>query len=608
MKKQLLYALIVLLFTGYSIKTEAQKYVGGDLSLVPAYEAAGDQWLDADGHTINTYYTDGMITYVHEVAGWNAVRVRLLVDPSQDTEPATCQDLAYVKALGKRIKDAGMQFLLDIFYSDTWTDVSKQWIPASWGYDRTTATATLAAKVKSYTTEVLNELVTAGAKPDFVQIGNEVSYGMLWDSAAGGNKGTHYFATSGTYDAQTAKITRFATLLKAAAEGVRASSCSTAKIVLHCERTGNSTGTVNFYSWVRQAGFTDYDIIGLSYYPLWHNDLAHLKATLSALQTNFPSKQIHIVETGYHNAEITPKSGEYNTSATWAYTPAGQASFLTDLIAALKTYPNVTGLYYWQPEECGNGADASGNNRVMGAWDQRGFWALTWKSGTHTLDSKDALMVLKTFTSDDSTPEDPEETDISSQFTNLDFETGDGTGWTINNAGWGNGPWPVAINQWHSALVSGTYCLQSWVSSGNSLTAGDIIYQSLDNLPAGTYTVSAVVHTDHNGIYLFANDDTKLVTATSTWGTAETVSVTTTLSAAGKLTIGLKLATAPTGTSEVNLYADNFKVTQQTSGLDSITATPALSGAWYSIDGRRLPGKPTTPGIYINSGKKLILK
>lgn len=68
---------------------------------------------------INTYYNDGMITYVHEIAGWNAIRVRLLVDPSLDDAPATCQDLDYVKKLGKRIKDAGMSFLLDIFYSDT---------------------------------------------------------------------------------------------------------------------------------------------------------------------------------------------------------------------------------------------------------------------------------------------------------------------------------------------------------------------------------------------------------------------------------------------------------------------------------------------------------
>jgi hypothetical protein len=106
---------------------------------------------------------------------------------------------------------------LDIFYSDTWTDVSQQWIPAAWGYDKNTAKATLAAKVKSYTTEVLNELVTYGATPDFRQIGNEVSYGMLWDNASGKNKRTNLLSTSGSYSTYSNQITRFATLLKAAA-------------------------------------------------------------------------------------------------------------------------------------------------------------------------------------------------------------------------------------------------------------------------------------------------------------------------------------------------------------------------------------------------------
>ena len=157
--------LLLTMFTVLALTLSAQKYVGGDLSLVPAYEAAGDVWLDAKGNKINTEYDDGMITYVKEVAEWNAVRVRLLVDPTKDDAPATCQDLEYVKALGKRIKDAGMSFLLDIFYSDTWTDVSQQWIPTSWGYNKSTATETLAAKVKSYTTEVLNALVSNGATP-----------------------------------------------------------------------------------------------------------------------------------------------------------------------------------------------------------------------------------------------------------------------------------------------------------------------------------------------------------------------------------------------------------------------------------------------------------
>ena len=345
MKKTLLLTIIMVL----ALTAQAQKYVGGDLSLVPAYEAAGDIWLDADGNSINTKYSDGMITYVHEVAGWNAVRVRLLVDPTADDNKvdddflATCQDLEYVKKLGKRIKDAGMDFLLDIFYSDTWTDVSKQWIPASWGYNRTTATETLAAKVKDYTKEVIDALTDYGAKPDFIQLGNEVSYGMLWDNLAGSNK-SNWFTLGSTYQAQETNIKRFATLLKAAKEGVDASKASSAKIILHCERTYTAQHCVNFYKWVELAGFTGYDIIGLSYYPIWHGALSYLKSTLQQLESNFPTKKIHIVETGYHNK--TPesfKSGEYNTSSTWVYSPAGQADFIDSTGKVLLTQMTSAG-------------------------------------------------------------------------------------------------------------------------------------------------------------------------------------------------------------------------------------------------------------------------
>lgn len=554
-----LKTLLISLLTTVAVSSQAQttKLLGGDLSLVPAYEAAGDVWLDANGNNIKTTYTDGMLGFVKEKAKWNSVRVRLLVDPTQDSYVATCQDIEYVKKLGKRIKDAHMNFLLDIFYSDTWADVGKQWIPASWGYGRSTATTTLATKVKSYTTEVLNELVAYGATPDYVQVGNEVSYGMLWDSASGANK-SNWFITSSTYDAQQTNINRFATLLKAAAEGVRASSASTAKIVLHCERVGDGASAVNnFYTWVGKAGFTDYDVIGLSFYPQWHGTVAKLKGVITNLTTSFPNKKIQIVETGYKN-----------DGSETDYTPAGQATFLTDLISMLNECANVDGLYYWQPEECGNGADDSGTNRVMDAYDSRGFWSRSWKSSAeqHTLIGAASITAMMAFIGE--TPDEEEQGTEVTDFQNLDFENGESNiVWTLVYTGWGNGPWPKTGER--SSMVTG-YAAQAWTSSASSLSAGNIIYQSKDNMPAGTYTVKAVVHSDYDGIYLFANDDKTLVSANSNWKTAEEFSVQTTLNEPGTLTIGLTLPTKPTSTSEVNLYADNFKVTRVDTGVDNI--------------------------------------
>ena len=59
---------------------------------------------------------DAPLPYFGE-QGMNAMRVRLFVDPSKassdDKGQGVCQDLDYVKALGKEIKEAGMALMLD---------------------------------------------------------------------------------------------------------------------------------------------------------------------------------------------------------------------------------------------------------------------------------------------------------------------------------------------------------------------------------------------------------------------------------------------------------------------------------------------------------------
>ncbi len=573
--------------TSYS--STSTRLLGGDISLVPAYEDAGDVWLDASGNKINTNYSDGMITYLRDVAKFNSMRVRLLVAPSQDSYLATCQDLTYVKALGKRIKDAGLNFLLDIFYSDTWTDVSTQWIPASWSMDKSTSTETIAAKVKSYTTEVINALVDYGAAPDYVQIGNEVSYGMLWDSMSGASTSNIFYLYS-TYSAYQTQIERFATILNSAAEGVRESNASTAKIILHSERTGYSSYTLNFYNWVEKAGFTDYDVIGLSYYPAWHGTLTTFQSTLDILTEAFPKKEIQIVETGYYNKEKSTSSSDITSSyCAWDFSSAGQAAYLTDLIELLNTYSNVTGLYYWQPEECGNGANSGGENTVMDNWDCRGFWSLSWKSGTHTLDGADALMTLMTFLIDieDSADEETdEETDMSSYFQNLDFEdceTGDynGTeyvstvpGWSICNdsdnydetVNYFNTIWGCLIDGWESSLLTSdennTKRFGVWAASSSTVTAGNILWQSAE-VPSGDYTITVIAHADgYDDFYLFAGDEETQISSSDTWSTASKYKVQISLTEQSTLTLGIKAKTdIESSSSEINLYVDNLTVT-----------------------------------------------
>ena len=75
MKKSLLSLTLLVL----SLCASAQgvgKYVGGDISMLPKYEAAGDKYLDGDGNEISD-----LITWLTTECGWNTFRVRLFVNP-----------------------------------------------------------------------------------------------------------------------------------------------------------------------------------------------------------------------------------------------------------------------------------------------------------------------------------------------------------------------------------------------------------------------------------------------------------------------------------------------------------------------------------------------
>src|ERR1700753_2442338 len=99
---------------------------------------------------------------------------------------------------GARIKAAGLGFLLDFHYSDNWADPGKQCVPVAWqGF---TTITELASAVHDYTKDAITQLVAGGARPDMVQIGNEITPGMLLHvcDANGQPTGSHPITGSGS--------------------------------------------------------------------------------------------------------------------------------------------------------------------------------------------------------------------------------------------------------------------------------------------------------------------------------------------------------------------------------------------------------------------------
>ena len=341
---------------------EPARYVGGDISVLQSYLDNSVPYYDQNGGRI----ADVLKYLKSQEVGWNAQRVRLFVNPQRkDAEghpdAQVCQDLDYVVRLCKSIKAEGFALLLDFHYSDSWADPGQQWIPKAWA---SLSEEQLQAKVYDYTKECLQRLVREGAAPDFIQTGNEISYGMLWSAQV--NKSSRENRCYA--DSPEANWTRFKGFLQQASRACR-EVCPQAKIVIHTERAGQPEVLKNIYT--RLSG-TDYDIIGLSYYPFWHNSLQVLSQLLNTLEKAFPDKKVQIVETAYYY-QWQPQVGkgiDYDFSSVWPVSADGQAAFARDLIAELKKHANVNGLYWWFPEENGNGPDSA----VLTGWINRGLW------------------------------------------------------------------------------------------------------------------------------------------------------------------------------------------------------------------------------------------
>jgi beta-galactosidase len=241
-----------------SLKTTG-KILGADISFLPQLEARGIKFSD------NGAEKDAIeILKDHR---FNYIRLRLFVDPANDSgyspKRAFC-DLQHTLDMAKRIKKAGMKFLLDFHYSDTWADPGKQYKPAAW---KGLSFPELTRKIYEYTKQVLTALKAQGTLPDMVQTGNEINHGMIWP------EGSIQHPDS------------LAALLKAAIAAVKNVN---PKIIamLHIALGGQNSESEFFLDNMINRGVS-FDVIGESYYPKWHGTLQDLQTNLSALKSKY---------------------------------------------------------------------------------------------------------------------------------------------------------------------------------------------------------------------------------------------------------------------------------------------------------------------------------
>lgn len=249
--------------------------IGADISWVPQQEKHGIRFSHQN--------IEKDVLEILKEHHFNWIRLRLFVDPTAEngySKDGFC-GLESTLAMAKRIKKAGLKFLLDFHYSDTWDDPGKQFTPASWKEIKGSA---LEGQVYRYSNETIHRFMKEGVCPDMVQIGNEINHGMMWPQ---GKIETSYEP--------------FAVLLRCASAGVRAANPDI-KIMVHIACGGQNEESVQFFDKIISRD-VKFDVIGQSYYPEYHGSLEELEANLKDLAKRY-QKPIVVVEYQHFRKEV----------------------------------------------------------------------------------------------------------------------------------------------------------------------------------------------------------------------------------------------------------------------------------------------------------------
>ncbi|WP_200821486.1 glycoside hydrolase family 53 protein [Bryocella elongata] len=304
--------------------------IGADVSFLPQTEASGHHFSDSRGAR------PGLEILREHGYGW--VRLRLFVHPM--TLP---NDLSYTIATARQAKALGFGILLDFHYSDDWADPQHNNVPKEWAR---LSHAQLVDQVFAYTRDTIAQFRTAGVLPNVVQIGNEITSGMMWPDGKLPDNWNHFNG-----------------LLLAAARGVQEGSRPDKRpaIMIHIDQGGNSETTEWFFSHLI-AAHVPFDIIGQSYYPWWQGSLKDLRDNLAYMAKTY-RKPIIVVETAWSwkPDNYTKKRGPFDES------PEGQAEFLRAVAQAVADTPDHLGkgVFWWEP--------AVGNDLVRrGLFDDNG--------------------------------------------------------------------------------------------------------------------------------------------------------------------------------------------------------------------------------------------
>ena len=337
---------------GRAVATVDDYLRGGDISMLNYVESFGAKFYDANG-------TEKDALDIMKENGVNFARIRLYNNPGEEISyvgddsntytyklPAGYCDEDDVLNLAQRAKAHGMMIELTFHYSDFWTNGSMQFKPKDW---KNMTLEQLKTAIYDYTKAFLQRMNAQGTSPEYVSLGNEIESGFLFG----------YYNAMDAVNAAWNQPANQAALLGEASKAVR-EACPESKIIIHY--TLSSTIGWSRYNTLltnlSNNGYTDYDIVGASYYPYWTNQKPTMLTSLADNVYSTFGKDLMVMETGYSWTQYRPSGrngGDYegqlhmNGTAYNEASEAGQKSFMQELQTVIKGNDHILGYLYWDP-------------------------------------------------------------------------------------------------------------------------------------------------------------------------------------------------------------------------------------------------------------------
>ena len=274
---------------------------GADVSWLTKMESEGEKFYAPSGEQTEC------MQLLRDYCGVNAIRLRVWVDPEDGWN-----NMGDVLIKARRANALGMRVMIDFHFSDTWADPGDQNPPAAWAdYDA----SQMCEAIKDHVSTMMAALARYDIMPEWVQIGNETTPGMLLPLGSVSDNPENFaaFVTTGYY-----AVKKY---------------FPESKVIVHLDK-GNDMWryTRELEALKRYNG--QYDMVGMSLYPDEDNWSTYVDSMITNIETinSTYGKPVMLCEFGMHHS-----LGELCNN------------ILSNIMQRTANL-DFAGIFYWEPE------------------------------------------------------------------------------------------------------------------------------------------------------------------------------------------------------------------------------------------------------------------